>query len=497
MGVYHGERGVQLIPKFEWTASESPDGGCSRSTLWIDVHPVHPWLLFSPDGQSLQVWNYEQGTRVASWLINEGYDILTAKFVVQKDWIVVRSFKSFFVYEILPGSGPGLRCVSVMEAPRGSYVHRLAVHLTLSYLLTSFEEVVVLWDWDRNWEKITFEGHSKMVNVVKFHPSDPRIFASASHDGTIKIWDIYRRCVIQTLEDPDIRWIYSLEFCGKPQKPFLISFHDSISCSGRDSLNLWVWDYRRGQRVAKLEGHNYTVKTAFFHPDLPYIFSASYGGEIRIWSDLNYQLVSSYACGLGEHFASVVACRHSTVLVFGGKGKFLLLDVSPRGGGAPVAAAPVATAGVLGGGEKREQENQTEARFSPVKRMRTTTTNAAMTTQPPPTTTTAPPPLAPATMDVINGSALGVRKRIEELENSSLRAHLEFAKRVEQEVAGVEFRCMTALEELRKEQQAKERMQAERVKQLEGEVKTMKAVMAAVVERLEHSKLTIQEPPTA
>jgi len=52
---------------------------------------------------------------------------------------------------------------------------------------------------------VTLEGHSKKVAFVKFHPTANNILASASHDFTVKIWDIEAQAEALTFEDhPDV-----------------------------------------------------------------------------------------------------------------------------------------------------------------------------------------------------------------------------------------------------------------------------------------------------
>ncbi|GBG70816.1 hypothetical protein CBR_g8116 [Chara braunii] len=92
-----------------------------------------------------------------------------------------------------------------------------------------------------------------------------------------------------------------------------------------------VFDFRRGVCLAKLTGHSVDVKSAFLHPRLPYLFSASKDGEIRVWSERDYQLVASYVCE-SSFLEGMALCKNSDVLIVGGRQKFSLIQVLVEGG---------------------------------------------------------------------------------------------------------------------------------------------------------------------
>ncbi|KAK8070656.1 hypothetical protein PG997_010859 [Apiospora hydei] len=53
----------------------------------------------------------------------------------------------------------------------------------------SHDGTVKVWDAATGQEKQTLAGHSGYVNSMAFSP-DGRLVASASHDGTVKLWDV-------------------------------------------------------------------------------------------------------------------------------------------------------------------------------------------------------------------------------------------------------------------------------------------------------------------
>jgi WD40 repeat protein len=74
----------------------------------------------------------------------------------------------------------------------GGAVNSLAIHPTRPYVLSACPTGIKLWDWHNHWFAWkcmqTFEEHIKDVRAVVFNPEDYNSFASASNDGTIKVF---------------------------------------------------------------------------------------------------------------------------------------------------------------------------------------------------------------------------------------------------------------------------------------------------------------------
>ncbi|GBG70808.1 hypothetical protein CBR_g8108 [Chara braunii] len=331
------ETEIELVPK-HLERLPDPHEGAIALDLRIDVHPCQPWVLFTPDARTLHIWNYENRKLVALWRIPEVHDAREAKFIVQKDWIVVRHRGGFLVCEFQASSlvqdmattdgtpmgenqAPDLTLITVQES---LVVNRLVVHPNLPYLLTGGGGVV-LWNWDQNWERTTFRGHILAVTDVAFHPSDQIILASASYDGTIKVWNTESNSVVRTLRAADMERAYKIQFCTGLQKKLLVSTTNCLQPYA------WVWNYETGDCVAKLEGSG--ILFAFFHPHFPYIFTAAKGGEVRVWRESNYQLVSCHCPRSSTARGPVVGinpCKDSNMLILALRRQFQVVEVRTR-----------------------------------------------------------------------------------------------------------------------------------------------------------------------
>ncbi|GBG86075.1 hypothetical protein CBR_g40977 [Chara braunii] len=326
-----------------------------------------------------------------------------------------------------------------------STTHAVAVHHSLPCLLAGFaNKDVFLFYWGRKWEKIKLQGHSTAIRAVAFHPTESQIFATASDDDIIKVWNLEERSVVRTLKVAEgvrtlkvaegsdlnigacrrgglISLVSPLEsdkkykmpvdwdrilspvfctrimgFCPRVGKSLLIAFHKET---------IQVWDYKEGVCMAKWEAHDTPTRSAFFHPRLPYIFTVAKEGKIRIWSETSYRQVASYFFGYAD-ISSMIPCGTCNKLVLGGRGMFKVVAVD------------------IG---REEQENEAQ------KQMQSPSTESAQTSAG--ATTTG------------DEAVFALRTPVSvELENRIVQIRLEFEEKIKQEVANVELNCKKALE---------------------------------------------------
>ncbi|GBG91551.1 hypothetical protein CBR_g52585 [Chara braunii] len=447
MGDGHGEGEVQLVPMFGRKGQDILPGGCSW-WLFINLHPCEPWLIFTPDRKLLlQVWNYEDGKQVASWVVPGGVNdyVFEAGFIPQKDnWIVLRRWR---IYEVCECQGSNLRCLTQLQTIE-SYTNRMAVHQSLPCLLAGFDHNdFFLWHWSGKWEKTKFEGHKADVSALVFHSTEAQIFASASKDNIIKVWNLERRSIIQTLRDNGQGLLCRMGFCRGGERSLLITSH-------WDDPNVRVWDYKKGTCIARWKADDKCIKAAFFHPHLPYIMTAARDGQIKVWSDSSYQQVSSFSSELDAQKLDIVGnmipSKLSNKFILAGQGEFRVMEVEI--------------------GEEDNNNEQQKQKESPCAKHVQASSSSIMSV-------------------AVNEATAVSRKAMEEIEHTVkalVKDNLQFEERIKKEVAIVDENCKKVVAGVMAEYWAKERIQAERVQELEKEMQRMTGTFG-------ESKLRIQE----
>jgi WD40 repeat protein len=116
----------------------------------------------------------------------------------------------------------------------------------------------------------TLEGHSDTINSVAFSHDSMRL-ASASDDGTVKIWDASSGACLQTLEGHS-DGVNSVAFSPDSTR---------LASASRERT-VKIWDASSGACLQTFEGHSREVNSVAFSHDLARLVSASSDSTVKI-----------------------------------------------------------------------------------------------------------------------------------------------------------------------------------------------------------------------
>ncbi|MCC5647123.1 hypothetical protein LC607_30290 [Nostoc sp. CHAB 5824] len=128
-----------------------------------------------------------------------------------------------------------------------------------------------------------FVGHLDRVNSISFRPGDVNsnlkdeiIIASASQDGTIKLWSLQENPV-KTLEN------YNKSLVKSPVKCVVFSPNGKMIASGDVDGFIKLWTHN-GELVASIEAHTKSVTSVNFCPDSKVLISSGRDKRIKFWN---------------------------------------------------------------------------------------------------------------------------------------------------------------------------------------------------------------------
>ncbi|KAI3405499.1 RSA4 [Candida oxycetoniae] len=269
---------------------------CNTSTPVQTLSGHTNWVLcvaYSPDGTMIATGSKDNTIRV--WDANTGA-LLGKPLTGHSKWVSSLSWEPLHL--VAPGDKP-----------------RLAS--------SSKDGTVKIWDTSSRTCTLTMSGHTNSVSCVKWSGSN--IVYSASHDTTIKAWDISAngKC-IQTLKS-HAHWVNHLSLStdyvlrkgafdhtstrfskytaqelrsrAKEQYEKVAKLNGVISerlVTASDDFTMYLWEPLKSSKpVVRMTGHQKLVNHVSFSPDGRFVVSSSFDNSIKLWDGIRGTFITT------------------------------------------------------------------------------------------------------------------------------------------------------------------------------------------------------------
>jgi len=152
----------------------------------VEVHPTLPYFLSCSDDMTIKLWDWEQDFECTQYFEGHAHYVMQVKFN-PKDTntfatgsldrsIKVWGLGSPVNHYTLEGHERGVNCIDYYPSGDKPYI-----------LSGADDQTVKIWDYQTKSIVHSLTGHTHNVCAVLFHPKLPLI-ASASEDGTVRLW---------------------------------------------------------------------------------------------------------------------------------------------------------------------------------------------------------------------------------------------------------------------------------------------------------------------
>ncbi|TIC05658.1 WD40 repeat-like protein [Wallemia mellicola] len=148
----------------------------------------------------------------------------------------------------------------------------------LHFASASWDGTVKIWTPDNTNSLLTLKAHNGCVYNANFSPHQPATLATCGSDGQLLIWDLRTpQAPVKSIKASSTE-ILSLDWNKYT--------HNTLATSGVDK-SIRSWDIRSSGCFSNLNGHDYAIRRVQHSPHTPnLIASASYDMTARVW-DIN------------------------------------------------------------------------------------------------------------------------------------------------------------------------------------------------------------------
>lgn len=132
---------------------------------------------------------------------------------------------------------------------------------------------VKVWTVSSGFCFVTFSEHTNVVTALHFMANN-HCLLSASLDGTVRAWDLFRYRNFRTFTTPSARQFVSLAADQSGEV---------IAAGTLDTFEIFVWSMKTGRLLDILSGHEGPVHGLMFSPTNAILASSSWDRSVRLW----------------------------------------------------------------------------------------------------------------------------------------------------------------------------------------------------------------------
>lgn len=238
-------------------------------------HPERPLLAAAHYNGKLSIFNYESQSIVKTLEVSEKplrcvIWINNDRLITAGDDLKIKIFNFHTTEKLAEFEG------------HKDFLRKVIYNPTGNYLITcSDDKTVIQWtakDSSFVKEQIWTE-HRHFVMDIKFNPHEEGLFASASLDGSIKLWNIKSSNSNGTLKGHK-SGVNAIDYYSG-DRPLLLS--------GGDDYQIIIWDLSSKSILRKLKQHENNVVDVSFMNKLPLFSSISEDGKVNFYNLKNFE----------------------------------------------------------------------------------------------------------------------------------------------------------------------------------------------------------------
>jgi len=250
-------------------------------------HQKEAWALaFSPDGallasgsddHTIKLWDVDSERELLT-LTGHSQTVTALAFFHEGDRLASVSLDGKVILWDVTRTGPGRSKISASTSVLHAYDDQLnAVSVSSDgqrLAVAGTNGLIHIWNVAEREGQIDLRGHTGPVHALAYS-TNPWVLASASADGTVRLWDPNSGRELKALNDkkPSAGDMRSVAF----------SNDGLMMATGGDPRTVTVWSMNTWEPTATMTGHPLMVRSVAFSPDFKTIATGCDDEKVRLW----------------------------------------------------------------------------------------------------------------------------------------------------------------------------------------------------------------------